>query len=271
MRPTGPRQVRRVGMRPSYSRRGTPPPRRLQLPRIRLAWTRWVAIGVVIVIILFVLNQLTALKQVQIKGNHSLTTAHIDRLAHQGLSRQVLGHNVVLVDTGSLTAYLQKEEPGIKQAIIQRHLPHTLVITIVERLPSLNWKTSGTTYLLDTNATVIGPTPPAYAALPTVTDSSNLPVKAGERVAPTAFVSFCASIAQLIPTAGYTIQDMTVQETTSEVYVQTTQGVLLKFDTTRPAGEEIADLQAVKAQLAAAHKTPTQYIDLRIAHKAYYK
>lgn len=271
MRPSDPRRVRRAGMRPSYSRRAAPPPRRLTLPRIRLAWTRWVAVGVAIIAILFVLGQLTALKQVQVKGNHSLSTAHIDQLAHQGLSRQLFGHNVALVDAGGLAAYLQKEEPGIKQVKIQRHLPHTLTITIVERLPALNWKTSGSVYLLDTNATVIGPTPPTYVSLPTVTDSSNLPVKVGERVAPTAFVSFCTSIAQLVPTAGYTIQDMTVPETTSEVYVQTTQGVLLKFDTTRPAGEEIADLQAVKAQLAAAHKTPTQYIDLRIAHKAYYK
>lgn len=258
-------------MRPSYSRRGAPPPRRLTLPRIRLAWTRWASVGIAIIVILFVLGQLTALKQVQVKGNHSLTTAHIDQLAHQGLSRQLFGHNVVLVDAGGLAAYLQQEEPGIKQVKIQRHLPHTLTITLVERMPALNWKTNGSVYLLDTNATVIGPTPPTYVSLPAVTDSSNLPVKVGERVAPTAFVSFCTSIAHLIPTAGYTIQDMTVPETTSEVYVQTTQGVLLKFDTTRPPGEEIADLQAVKAQLAAAHKTPTQYIDLRIAHKAYYK
>lgn len=271
MRPSNPRHVRRVGMRPSYSRRQAPPPRRLQLPRIRLAWTRWVAVAVAIIAILFTLGQLTALKHVQVKGNHSLTTAHIDQLAHQGLAKQLFGHNVALVDTGGLAAYLQKEEPGIKQVSIHRHLPHTLSLTIVERLPALNWKTNGSVYLLDTNATVIGPTPPAYAALPTVTDSSNLPAKVGERVAPTAFVGFCISIVQLIPTAGYTIQDMTVPETTSEIYVQTTQGVLLKFDTTRPAGEEIADLQAVKAQLAAAHKTPSQYIDLRIAHKAYYK
>jgi cell division septal protein FtsQ len=259
-------------MRPSYTRRQAPQPRRqVQLQRLRFGWLRWGGSVFLILLVLYGLLQLTAITQVKIQGNHTLTTARISQLAHQGLSRQLLGHNIVLINTGSLAAYLQQTEPGIKQASIERHLFHTLTVVIVERQPALNWKTNGSVYLLDTNATVVSPTNATYAHLPTVTDSSNLPVTIGERVAPTAFVSFCISIAQQLPAAGYAIQDITVPETTSEVYVQTNQGVLLKFDTTRPAGEEIADLQAVHAQLVAAHKTPTQYIDLRIAHKAYYK
>jgi cell division septal protein FtsQ len=276
MRPSSRRQVNRVGMRPSYSRRQAPQPRRRpQLPRVRLrpqlTWVRWAAVIVILGGMVFGFAQLTALKQVRIQGNHTLTTTHISQLTHTGLSQQLLGHNLALVDTGSLAAYLEHAEPGIKQVSIQRHFPHTLIVAVVERLPALNWETNGTSYLLDTNATVIGPTDATYAHLPTVTDSSNLPVKVGERVAPTAFVSFCSQIAQLLPSAGYAIQTMTVPESTSEVYVQTSKGVLLKFDTTRPAGDEIADLQAVNAQLAAANQTPTQYIDLRIPHKAYYK
>lgn len=272
MRPSSPpRHVRRAGMRPSYTRRQPAPRRQLQLPSIRLGWVWPVAAALILAAILFALAQLTALKQVRIQGNHTLTTIHVAQLTHQGLSQQLFGHNLVLVDTGALAAYLQKTEPGIKQVSIQRHLPHTLVVVVTEREPALNWKTNGTVYLLDTNATVISPTNATYAHLPTVTDSSNLPVKVGDRVAPTVFVSFCSQVAQLLPPAGYTIQTMTVPETTSEVYVQTNQGVLLKFDTTRPAGEEIADLKAVQAQLTAAHQTPTQYIDLRIPHKAYYK
>jgi cell division septal protein FtsQ len=271
VRPPSQRHVRRAGMRPSYTRRQPAPRRQLQLPRVRLVWVWLVATGLILFGVLFGLAQLTALKQVRIQGNNTLTTIHVAQLTHQGLSRQLFGHNLVLVDTAALAAYLQQTEPGIKQVSIQRHLPHTLVVAVVERQPALNWKTNGAIYLLDTNATVISATNATYAHLPTVTDSSNLPVKTGDRVAPTVFVSFCSTVAQLLPPAGYTIQDMTVPETTSEVYVQTTQGVLLKFDTTRPAGEEIADLKAVQVQLAAAHKTPTQYIDLRIPHKAYYK
>ena len=274
MRPSSPRSgrhVRRAEMRPSYSRRQAPTPRRIQLPTIRLARVWTLLIALVIIAALYGLSRLTAITTVKIEGNHSLTTAHLEQLTHAGQSKQLFGSNIILLDSGALTAYIQQAEPGVKQASVQRHLPHTLIVTVAERQPALNWKTNGIVYLLDTNATVVSPTDATYAHLPTVTDSSNLPVKVGERVAPTAFVSFCVSIAQLLPATGYTIQDMTVPETTSEVYVQTNQGVLLKFDTTRPAGDEIADLQAVKAQLAAANQTPTQYIDLRIPHKAYFK
>ena len=172
---------------------------KIRLPRLRLAWLWLAAAAIILGAVLFGLGQLTALKQVKIEGNHTLTTAHVSQLTHQGLLHQLFGHNLVLVDTGALGAHLQQAEPGIKQVSIQRHLLHTLVVKVVERQPALNWKTNGSVYLLDTNATVIGPTDATYAHLLTVTDSSNLPVKVGDRVALTVFEAVCVDIARLLP------------------------------------------------------------------------
>jgi cell division protein FtsQ len=258
-------------MRPSYTRRQSARRRQLQLPRLRLSWFRLIVPVVVLLLVVIGIAQLTALKTVRIQGNHTLTTAHLTRLTRQGISHQLLGGNLLLLDTGSLGGYLQQAEPGIKQVTIHRQLPHTLDVVVVERQPTLNWKTGGMVYLLDATAAVIGPTDSTYAHLPTVTDSSNLPVKVGDKVAPPSFVTFCAAIARQLPVTGYTIQEMTVPESTNEVDVQTTGGLLLKFDTTRPAGEEIADLKAVQAELKAANQTPKSYIDLRIEDKAYYE
>jgi cell division septal protein FtsQ len=271
------RHVRRSNSRPTYTRRPMvrqrpkTPWRRPKMPVIKVVWLRIALLGIGALLILIGIARLTALHQIRVKGTQTLTSAHVTQLANAGLRKQWLGHNLLLVDTGSLATYLEQADLGIKQATVQRQLPHTLLITIQERQPALNWKTGGTTYLLDSNATVIGPTGGVYAKLPTVTDSSNLPVKAGDRVAPTQFVAFCVNLAALLPSTGYAIQQMTVPTSTSEVYVTTTTGLTLKFDTTRPAGDEIADLKAVQAELQAAGQTPTQYIDLRIPHKAYYQ
>ena len=275
-----PRHVRRSNARPSYSRRPAPARRSprssfqrpsLQLPAIKIVWIRLVGVALVILLVLLGLNRLTRLQHLRVQGNHSLTSAHITQLAEAGLHRQWFGHNIVLVNTGDLVSYLEAADPGIQQATASRSSLHTLTITIQERRPSLNWKTQGTVYLLDANATVIGPTKGVYASLPTVVDGSNLPVKVGDRVAPTQFVAFCITLAQLLPTTGYQVAQITVPTSTSEVYVTTTAGLVLKFDTTRAASDEIADLKQVQAELAAAKKAPTQYIDLRIEHKAYYK
>ncbi len=285
------RQVRRSGARPSfgqprpsYSRRPTvrsqprggrslPSLPELNLPAfpvIKIVWLRVAVITTLALIVLVFLANVTALRQVKVQGNHSVTSAQVQQLASAGLHQQWFGRNTVLIDGGALASYLQQTDPAIAHATVERSSFHTVTIKITERQPTLNWKTAGQVYLLDANATVIGPTSGVYASLPTVTDSSNLPVKAGDRVAPSQFVAFCATVAQLLPSTGYHVSGMTVPASTSEVYVTTSTGLTLKFDTTRPAGDEIADLTAVQAELKAAGKTPTQYIDLRIAHKAYY-
>ncbi|HUC87348.1 MAG TPA: FtsQ-type POTRA domain-containing protein [Candidatus Saccharimonadales bacterium] len=244
---------------------------RPSLPVIKVAWLRLALLVIAALVVLIGGGRLTSLHHLQIKGTHTLTQARVTQLVNANLRKQWFGHNVLLVNTGSLASYLEQSDLSIKQATIQRKLPHTLVVTIQERQPALNWKTEGIVYLLDSNATVIGPTIGSYAKLPTVTDSSNLPVKVGNRVAPTQFVSFCVSLVALLPSTGYAIQQMTVPVSTSEVYVTTTSGLTLKFDTTRSAAGEVTDLKAVQAELQAAGKTPTQYIDLRIPNKAYYQ
>jgi len=268
------RQVRRSGARPSYARRPAQSPRRrpkLELPVIQVTWIKTAAIGVVVLLVLVGLARLTALEDITISGNKTLDTASLQKLAEQGVRKQWFGRNVVLINSGALGQYMEDTDAGIKQARVSKQLFHGLKVQITERQPTLNWRSGGGTYLLDSDATVIGPTGGSYAKLPTVTDSSNLPVKEGERVAPTSFVQFTSELARLLPAAGFEIADITVPESTSEIYVKTTKGITLKFDTTRSAAEEMADLKKVQAELTKAKKTPKEYIDVRIPHKAYYR
>lgn len=261
-------------MRPSYNRRESArrrSPRQLRLPVIKVAWLRLAAIGTALLLVLVLLAQLTAVKTITVTGVKVLSTERAQQLAKEQLSYQWFGRNILLVNTHALASGLQEADPTIQNAEVHRRLFHTLAITITERRPTLNWKSGGTTYLLDEDATVIGPTEGEYAKLPTVTDSSNLPVKEGQRLAPTAFVTFCTQIAGQLPAMGYEVGEMIVPETTSEINVKTGKGIVIKFDTTRSATEELADLKAVLSELSKAKKTPTQYIDLRIEHKAYYK
>lgn len=265
------RQVRRTGVRPNYARRGqVRQRRRLRMPVIRLAWLK-VAVVVMLSFGVFIgIANLTRLHRVEIRGNHTLATEHLARLAQSGTAAQWFGTNTVLINSGALEGYIENAEPGVGEAKVHRGFFHTLTIDISERQPTLNWKNTSGVYLLDANATVIGPTKGTYVHLPTVIDSSNLPVIVGKRVAPTSFVSFSSQLSKILPSVGYAITEITVPATTSEVYVKTSTGLVLKFDTTRPAPEEISDLQAVQAQLTKTKKAPTQYIDVRIAHKAYY-
>jgi cell division septal protein FtsQ len=277
MRPQ--RQVRRSGSRPIYGRRTGPAPRRrqsrpafqLKLPNIRASWVKLAAAGVVVLAVLTLMAQVTRLNEITVSGAKQLDPTHLKQIAEEGSRKQWFGRNTLLVSTGSLESYIETAEPGVKQATIKHRGFHKLSVAVTERQPSLNWKSSNTIYLLDADGTVIGPSKGSYVQLPTVTDTTNLPVKVGDRVAPAAFVSFCAEIIRRLPESGLNVTETLVPETTSEVNIKTDKGYVLKLDTTRTAASELADLKEVLDELAKAKKAPTQYIDLRIEHKAYYK
>ena len=271
------RRVNRTGARPSYrpsysrqqSRRRRPVPNFSQVASG--FWIRLAVVSTLILLALVLIARGTAVSTVKVEGNHLLPTSSLVELGQKGLKDQWFGRNVLLINTSGLGDYLLGHELGLKEVKVKRQLPHALVIKVTERQPSLNWKTNGVLYLLDADGTIIGPTGGSYAKLPIINDSNNLPVKTGDRVVPTAFVRFCQDLTSLLPGAGQTISGFTIPASTSEVYVQTAKGITIKFDTTRPVGEEVDDLRQVLAELTKSKKSPAEYIDLRIEHKAYYK
>jgi cell division septal protein FtsQ len=244
---------------------------RLRVPEIKTGWIKLAAISAVTIGLLAFLGQATRLNTIRISGAKELDTGHLQRVAQEGASKQWFGRNALLLNTGALVTYIETAEPGVKSAQIKHRGFHTVEVVVTERQPSLNWKSNNILYLLDVDGTVIGPSKGSYVRLPTVTDSTNLPVKEGSIVAPASFVAFSGEFIRRLPEAGLQASEAIVPETTSELNIKTQQGYMLKLDTTRNAGSELDDLKNVQRELAKAHKAPTQYIDLRIEHKAYYK
>lgn len=293
--PRSARNVRRAASRPSLGERystarqiraGRNRRRRTQtgsslqmvgarLPKIKveLSVSLWraaaVAVAALIVVVGFL--SLTAVKTITVKGQRALETEHVTKLAQESLNKQWFGGSLPFVNTGAVKDALLDGDAAIKTAKVSRRLPGTVQIEITERAPSLNWKSGAERYVIDSDGTAIGPTPPAYEGLPMVQDNSALPVKAGERVVPTSFVSFTTDIIAQLKGAGIGVKAMAVPQTTTELYVTTDKKYVLKFDTTRPAADQFGDLQKVLAQLNTLKKTPQEYIDLRVENKAYYR
>lgn len=273
MRPS--RQVRRSSTRPSYGRRRANVVKRSrpQLPNLRISGgvKKLIAIVLAILALLLVFAQFSKLEKITISGAQDLDKDHLQRVAEEGARSQWFGRNTLLLSTGNLSDYMVESEPGLKEVKIDRIGLNSINIVIAERQPSLNWKAAGVIYLLDIDGTVIGESRGPYVKLPTVIDSTNLPVEAGKRVAPSSFVTFCSEMFKRLPEANVKPTEMIVPETTTEVNIKTDKGYLIKMDTTRTVEGELNDLKAVQAELSKAKKVPVEYIDLRIENKAYYK
>ena len=229
---------------------------------------RALVLAAALVLLGFGLKQLFAITSVTVDASQqgSQLQAAAQRLIAAHWSQQT----TLTIDTGQLESQLLVANPGVKTLQIQRQWPHGLKLTATLKQPSLGWATGNQTYLLDRDGTAIGP----FAAglpMPVVYDGSNLPVDLGHQVASARFVGFALEVAHLLPNAGLSATRYEVKDTTLDLYVTTNKGYQLILDTSRPAADEISDLKTLLGFMAKQGKTPTQYINLQVPGKAYYK
>ena len=211
----------------------------------------------------------TLISSVRVSGTTNLASKDVERLIRSDISRNPWYASYFTIGGLNINRTVPEQEPRIKTATVTKLFPSTIKVAIVERQPGLVWVSAGENWEVDVEGMIIGAAG-SNKPMARVIDTANIPVKPGDRVAPSRFVQFCQSLAQqLHNTTGLDIQNFEVPESTSEVYVKTNKNYLVKFDTTRSATDQLSDLALVIKNLNG--KVPSQYIDLRVAGRAYYQ
>jgi len=178
--------------------------------------------------------------------------------------------NLLTLNEEDLESQLSTTDPILKSVQVRRQFMHGVVLSATLKQPSMGWASDNQRYLLDKDGTAIGALP-AGSTLPVVDDGSNLPVKLGQQVVSGRFVDFVTGLGAGLSPLELGVTGLDVKDTTLDLTVTTNKGYQLLMDTSRPLADELADLKAVEGVLAAQKKAPAQYIDLRVAGKAYYQ
>jgi cell division septal protein FtsQ len=178
--------------------------------------------------------------------------------------------NLLTLNEEDLESQLSTTDPILKSVQVRRQFMHGVVLLATIKQPSMGWASDNQRYLLDKDGTAIGGLP-VGSALPLVNDGSNLPVKVGQQVVSSRFVSFVTGLTPGLAAQGLGVTALEVKDTTLDLTVSTNKGYKLLMDTSRPLEDELVDLKAVEGVLAAQKKAPAQYIDLRVSGKAYYQ
>jgi cell division septal protein FtsQ len=264
VRPMG-RQI--YGRQQSYNQQ-RPSRSKLRRPTLSLWQRRLLIVLVLVGTVGYGLWHLFAIKDVQVKAASG--AGEVRTHAQKIIGSAALMGNLLTLNEQSLESKLQQADPALRNVKVSRRPWHTVVISAVFKQPSLGWSTGDQLYLLDSDGTVIGSFPSGYS-LPAVVDSSNLPVHPGQQVASAHFVAFVQALAPALKIAGYKVNGISIKDTTLDLTAATDKGYSLIFDSSRNAGDEMADLRSVQTLLTQQKKTPSAYIDLRIAGKAYWK
>lgn len=264
------RQVRYQPRGQVYRQRYRPPQQHTawHLPELKGWQRRLLLAAVVLALVAWGLARAFAVTSITVEpAVRQTSVAKALRAAMDGRPWQ---DNLLTLDAGSLARALVADDPSLRAVTITRRWPHGLAVTAEEKVAAIGWQSAGTTYVLDRSGTIIGPAASSGHLL-VVQDDSNLPVQPGRQVATPRFVDFCQQLEEQIPNTGLKLTKLEVHDTTFDLYATTDKGYQLIFDTQRPAGEEIGDLTTTLRALAAQHKSPASYIDLRVAGRAYYK
>lgn len=268
-----PRDQRRVkAMSRPTAIYGRPQPvrQRRNPPEIKLNLRAVAAVVIVIVAVVWWWRFFTV-KQIVVTGSRNYSSSLVTAATQAEIKRHWWWHNLTLVNTSGLQKDLLSSQPQLADVAISRRWPGSLELKVTERNPNLAWLTGGNSYLLSQEGIIIASSNNSTVKLPVVVDTSNLPVRLGDKVAPAGFVQFCLDVIRLLPKQGLQVTKMQIPATTNEVYVTTNKNFYIKFDTTRLASDEVGDLTKVLTLLKTQNKQPAEYIDLRIDGSAYYK
>jgi cell division septal protein FtsQ len=242
--------------------------RGVKRPRLTALQGRLIFLLIAVIVAGWGIGQLFAIKTVTV--NIGSRQAAIATEAKAITNANPWWGNLITFDSAGFVAKLQQNDPLLRSVGVRRQLFHTIVVTAVLKQPSLGWNTGNQGYILDKDGTVIGAAP-SPASLPVVFDGSNLPVQIGERAVSGTFVEFVDQVVPGLSGQGIGVIRLDIKDTTLDLSAQTNKGYRILFDTSRPARDELNDLNAVLKLLVTQKKSPAEYIDLRIAGKAYYK
>ena len=222
--------------------------------------------------LVFLWWQWFGIAEITISGNQLVTTSHIHELMTASFGRHPTWRNLMMIDTAAMAQEIIGSQHQLSAIKIVRHWPRGLDVRVNERVPIIIWKSGVSSYWVDSEGVVMGQAVgDATISVPTVTDTSSLPVKVGDSIVSSRFVSFVRDIVEQLPKLGVGISSISVPDSTTDLYVVTTNGYQIKFETTRKSGDELLAVSYALADAAAKKKPIISHIDVRIEGKDYYQ
>lgn len=223
--------------------------------------------GVIALIYAVLFSPLFRVRSISVSGNQRLTEAEISRQTRSVLDRSFLGNNSLFVSPDALEKQLKTDNYQLEMVRVQRSLLGGIRIVVKEQQPTLQWRSGSSVFVLSGNGVAYAQRSNVDNTLAVIEDSTNLPVKIGQKVVPSSFVEFARNLDKQLASVGLRAASKSVAETTTELYVKSDKGYTIKLDTTRSLGSQMGDLRAVLAKKIS----PKDYVDLRIAGRVFYK
>lgn len=199
--------------------------------------------------------------------------------ANHYLASSLWNGNKLTINTDAIAAYIQRDFPELTSVTVALPLiGHRPVVYIRAAAPRLILTTAaGQSFVVDENGKSLVATARVpnidSLKLPVIYDESGLRLSEDKTVLSSSAVGYMQDILAELTASGMSFQRLTLPATASELDVYPTQAsYFVKFNlqsgtAVQQAGTYLATITKLRAQGI----TPSQYIDVRVDGRAYYK
>ncbi len=228
--------------------------------------------------------QITQVSIVQSKDSTvSLTTGQQD--AYGALINRYIGEHVLLrqswlLDSSDLTRYVQKDSPEVSSVALRSRNPFSTTATanLEFRKPQLLYKGIGHTQFIDNQGVIFGNNRyknVPMQTLPIVEDQGGTAPAVGQTVLSRPIIVDIAQIYTKLPLLyppKTRVSGIVLPRTSREIQAKIGgQKYYIKFSSERRIADQIGELRQLLSYLSRNNITPSEYIDVRVENKVFYK
>jgi len=238
------------------------------------------ALGVIVLCVGYVLT-LSSTPNVIIFNQSKLppfrNTDEYSQVAKELLGATLVNKTKITIDSTKIENSLREHFPELSNAVVTLPIIGRRPVVKLEIAPAvLIIRLSGQDYLISASGRSILSADKADAEniknLPVVVDESDLQAEPGQGVMTSAEVDFIRQVIAQLRTQNLTITSLILPQLPSELHIRIKNiNYLVKFDMQGDARLQAGSFLAVKKRLESQNKNPSQYIDVRVEDKAYYK
>lgn len=210
-------------------------------------------------------------KQIMLKGSNTVSESQVQDSIGAYFQTIPWQKNILFTDTKELTDSLRKTYPTFSKVNIYRTIFLTLQVQVTETAPALIWKTGSQSWLISTDGRILRQATAKDSVKGSVTDTAQLSVEAGKKVADGGFVDFIVGAYKSASDQKLVIANVTISDTTQEAMLVLDSGIVIKTDTTKDAKSQVEAARKTLDTATANRKPVTQYIDTRVSGRSYYK
>lgn len=208
--------------------------------------------------------------EVAVKGTKDIDPKNIQTVLEEKMNNQLFKKNIFLFDKDSASRELKKKY-ALKTLKIKKQYPNKIDVVLDEYASEVQWFSGNKYYLIDEKGKAVAEQQAKKENIPVVEDKKSLPVQVGKSLVTVDFINFIKYLDKnFSQVRNSKITKIEINESFNEVFVYSSLGPYIIFDTTRDPEQEIKNLVTAVESTEMAKKKLT-YIDMRIKSKIYYK